>query len=134
VGAKPGPVLWAEDNLGDQLLIKAALGEAAGDVVFVEDGVLFLEALPLVMPRFAVLDLRMPRIGGLEALQALRGDPRWAKLPAAVFSAGDQPDETAACRALGVVDVVRKPVDFREFTEAVGRIVAAARRPSARRT
>ena len=133
MAAKAGPVLWAEDNLGDQLLIKAALGAAAGDVVFVEDGVQFLEELPRVAPRFVVLDLRMPRIGGLEALGRMRQDRRWAGLPAAIFSAGDQPDESAACRALGVVDVVRKPVDFREFTDAVGGLMAKARRPAAAR-
>jgi CheY-like chemotaxis protein len=118
-------ILWAEDNEGDRMLIRAALEEAPGaDVRFVDDGVQFLEALEERRPDLAVLDLRMPRIGGLEALQRVRRDPRHRDLPVAIFSAGNQPEETAACEALGVLAVGHKPVDFREFSAAVQRIVS----------
>ena len=118
-------ILWAEDNEGDRMLIRAALEEASGvDVAFVDDGVQFLDALEGRRPDLAVLDLRMPRIGGLEALQRVRRDPRLKGLPVAIFSAGNQPEETAACEALGVLAVGHKPVDFREFSAAVQRIVS----------
>jgi CheY-like chemotaxis protein len=118
-------ILWAEDNEGDRMLIRAALDEVRGvDVAFVDDGVQFLEALGQGRPDLAVLDLRMPRIGGLEALQRVRRDPRHRDLPVAIFSAGNQPEETAACEALGVLAVGHKPVDFREFSAAVHRIVS----------
>jgi CheY-like chemotaxis protein len=117
-------ILWAEDNEGDRMLIRASLEDVRGvKVDFVEDGVRFLEALEDGRPDLAVLDLRMPRIGGLEALQRLREDPRHRGLPVAIFSAGNQPEETAACEALGVLAVGHKPVDFREFSAAVQRIV-----------
>lgn len=121
-------VLWAEDNLQDQILIRAALEDVpdAPDVRFADDGVLLLEALRGARPDLVVLDLKMPRLGGLDALRRLRADPALSGLRVSVFSAGDQPEETAACQALGVRDVVRKPVDFREFTAAVRALAAAA--------
>ncbi|MHB1261983.1 MAG: response regulator [Thermoplasmatota archaeon] len=121
-------VLWAEDNLQDQILIRAALEDApaAPEVVFADDGVLLLKALEKTAPALVVLDLKMPRLGGLEVLRRIRADPRWAPLPVNVFSAGDQPDETAACRELGALDVLRKPVDFGQFTAAVWALVARA--------
>ena len=123
-------VLWAEDNQQDQILIRAALEDLprAPDVQFRDDGLLLLEALRKSHPTLVVLDLKMPRLGGLETLRRMRADPAFAQLPVSVFSAGDQADETAACRALGALDVVHKPVDFREFTAAVRSIVARARR------
>lgn len=131
-------VLWAEDNREDQLLVQAALEDDpdAPEVRFVDDGVLLLEALDEAaskgrkaapaMPELVVLDLKMPRLGGLDALRRLRADPALAGLPVAVFSAGDHPGETEECRALGTLAVVRKPVDFREFTAAVRRLAALA--------
>jgi two-component system response regulator len=121
-------VLWAEDNLQDQLLIAAALEDLhrPPEVRFADDGVLLLAALKAQRPSLVVLDLKMPRLGGLETLRRLRADPAVATLPVSVFSAGDDPAETAACLALGALDVVRKPVDFRDFTAAVQAIAARA--------
>jgi CheY-like chemotaxis protein len=114
-------VLWAEDNLQDQILIRAALEDLPRppEIIFRDDGLLLLEALRRTKPALVVLDLKMPRLGGLEALRRIRSDPTLAALPVSVFSAGDDPAETAACRTLGALDVVRKPVDFRAFTVAV---------------
>ncbi len=121
-------VLWAEDNLGDQMLIREALEGAPGamDVRFANDGVYLLEQLQRERPTMVVLDLKMPRLGGLETLRCIRADPDCKDLPVSIFSAGEQPEETAACYALGAAEVVRKPVDFREFTAAVQRVVAGA--------
>ena len=62
-------ILWAEDDPADQALIRASLEELPRPprVAFAEDGVTFLEALGRDPPALAVLDLKMPRMGGLEA-------------------------------------------------------------------
>lgn len=120
-------VLWAEDSPEDQILIQAALdGAKAPRIEFVEDGVQMLAAARKARPALVVLDLKMPRMGGLEALRQLRADPALAELRVCVFSAGDQPSEIAACRGLGALDVVAKPVDFRKFSAAVQQILAHA--------
>jgi two-component system response regulator len=132
VPRRAGLVLWAEDNLQDQILIRAALEDLPNrpEVRFADDGILLLAELEAKKPALVVLDLKMPRLGGLGTLRRIRADPKLARLPVSVFSAGDDPEETAACRALGAVSVVRKPVDFREFTAAVQAVVAHADRPA----
>lgn len=122
-------VLWAEDNRHDQLLIEAALATASTppQVRFADDGLHLLERLRDSSPDLVVLDLKMPRLGGIETLRRIRGHPSWSALRVSIFSAGNQPDEVAACRALGALDVQQKPVDFGHFTAAVHRLVAAAR-------
>lgn len=112
-------IAWAEDSEHDQILIQESLVGVHADVVFASDGVHLLENVRQSRPDLVVLDLRMPRLGGLETLRRLRSDEATRDLPVCVFSAGDQPDEVAACRALGALDVVQKPVDFDQFTLAV---------------
>lgn len=121
-------VLWAEDNAEDQILIRAALEDlpSAPTVRFANDGLALLEDLPAAKPRLVILDLKMPRLGGLETLRRIRQEPGWKDLPVSIFSAGNQPEENDACRALGALEVVQKPVDFRLFTSAVQRLVAPA--------
>lgn len=124
-----GPVLWAEDNLQDQILIRAAYEEVADapPLAFVNDGVYLLEELHKGRPRLVVLDLKMPRLGGLETLRRVRSESEWNDLPVCIFSAGNQPDETEACQALGALEVVQKPIDFELFTAAVQKIASRAR-------
>lgn len=119
-------IAWAEDSEHDQILIQESLQGVAADVAFSSDGLHLLEDVRQRRPDLVVLDLRMPRLGGLETLRRLRADARMHDLRVCVFSAGDQPDEIAACRALGAVDVVQKPVDFDQFMGAVQRIVGRA--------
>lgn len=124
--AVPGPtILWAEDNRHDQLLIGEALAGLgrAPQVRFADDGLHLLDRLRDTRPDLVVLDLKMPRLGGIETLRRIRANADWKDLSVSIFSAGNQPDEIATCRALGVVDVQQKPVDFGHFTQAVHRLV-----------
>lgn len=123
-----GHVLWAEDNPQDQILIRSAFEDVvdAPLLKMVNDGVYLLEEARKSRPKMVVLDLKMPRLGGLETLRRIRDDSTLNDLPICIFSAGNQPEETEACRTLGVVDVVQKPVDFEQFTTAVQQIVRHA--------
>ena len=118
--ARPS-ILWAEDSVEDQMLIRAALEDLpkAPPVTFANDGVHLLAQLEQSRPSLVVLDLRMPRLGGLETLRRIRADPRHKDLRVCVFSAGNQPGEIAACRELGAIEVAAKPVDFNQYTAAV---------------
>lgn len=128
-------VLWAEDNLGDQILIRESLDglPSAPSLAFASDGLQLLEALERSKPHLVVLDLKMPRLGGLETLRRIRGRSAWKDLPVSIFSAGNQPSETEECIALGALEVVTKPVDFRLFSEAVWRIVRRVQAPPGKR-
>ena len=120
-------ILWAEDDRQDQQLIQAALegSTPAPRISFVEDGVAVLEAVGRDLPDLVVLDLKMPRMGGLEALRRLRAEPATRHVPVIVFSSGSLPNEIAQCRQLGVLDVVQKPIEFGLFVAAVQGIVTA---------
>ena len=121
-------ILWAEDDLQDQQLVRAALEDArpAPRITFVEDGVALLEAVGRRPPDLVVLDLKMPRMGGLETLRRLRGEPATRHVPVVIFSSGSLPDEVAQCRRLGVLDAVQKPIEFGAFVSAVQGIVGHA--------
>ena len=121
-------ILWAEDDRQDQQLIRAALEDArpAPRIAFAEDGVALLEAVGRRPPDLVVLNLKMPRMGGLETLRRLRGEPATRYVPVVVFSSGSLPDEIAQCRALGVLDTVQKPIEFGAFVAAVQGLVRLA--------
>lgn len=132
MAAKQGlAILWAEDDRQDQQLIQAALEDArpAPRISFAEDGVALLEAVGRRPPELVVLDLKMPRMGGLEALRRLRAEPATRHVPVVIFSSGSLPDEIAQCQQLGVLDTVQKPIEFGAFVAAVQGIVKLALLP-----
>src|SRR5688500_9541052 len=129
MAAKEGlSILWAEDDRQDQQLIQAALEETrpAPRIAFAEDGVALLEAVGRRPPDLVVLDLKMPRMGGLETLRRLRAEPATRHIPVVIFSSGSLPDEIAQCRELGALDTVQKPIEFGAFVTAVQGIVKMA--------
>lgn len=136
MGRLRGPltrILWAEDGLDDQYLIKHALGQLAdkATVQFVEDGVQALEQLRGALPDLLVLDINMPVLDGLETLRRVRQDERTKALPVVVFSTGREEQAVAASRQLGALEYLQKPFHYADFTTAVGRILELARKGSA---
>jgi CheY-like chemotaxis protein len=117
-------ILWAEDAESDQLLILEALRHLPyrHQAEFVQDGVDLLARLQTETPGLIVLDLGMPRMGGLETLGKIRSDPK-RRVPVVVFTGHDDSEEARECLRLGARDVVQKPTDFNEFRSAVQRIV-----------
>lgn len=123
--SRPPRVYWAEDAQDDQVLIRHALADIPGapQVTFFEDGRDLLEGLADETPDLVVLDIRMPRLTGVETLRAIRKDPRLAGLPVTMFSTAAVEREMAECATLGVLDYVQKPTAFAEFTAAVQRVI-----------
>lgn len=117
-------ILWAEDSVDDQKLIAEALRQLPypPQAEFVSDGVELLERLKGERPGLVVLDLGMPRMGGLETLERMQQDH--AKVPVVVFTSHDGPGEARQCMKRGARDVIQKPTDFYSFRSAVQRIVA----------
>jgi CheY-like chemotaxis protein len=122
-------ILWAEDSVQDQHLVRASLEELKRrpKVNFVEDGAALLEIVGAARPRLVVLDLQMPRLGGLETLQRLRQSPQLRDLPVVIFTSSSHPQDVAECRRLGVLDYVTKPMEFGAFCTAVDRVLSAVR-------
>ena len=113
-----------EDNPDDEALTMRALKRngIANDIVILRDGV---EALDFLLdaakpvPQLVLLDLKLPRIDGLELLKRLRSEPRTQLLPIVILTSSSEERDVIEGYRLGANSYVRKPVDFNEFSEAV---------------
>jgi CheY-like chemotaxis protein len=125
--------LLAEDNANDIELTLSALEEynLANEVVVTRDGVETLDYLnqrgkfagfPNVIPAVILLDLKMPRMDGLEALRQLREDPRFKHVPVVMITSSREEQDLIRSYELGVNAYVVKPVDFQKFVECIKQI------------
>jgi CheY-like chemotaxis protein len=128
-------ILLVEDNLRDIDLTLAALDEhhLANEVVVARDGT---EALDYLYargkftgrepgpPAVTLLDIKMPRMNGIEVLKEMKGDPRLRTLPVVMLTSSREEPDLAACYNLGANAYVVKPVDFQQFVDAVKQVGA----------
>ena len=123
----PIRIAIVEDNTADVLLIREALNahQIAFELMHMTDGAdaiatLCGKAPDQQGPDLILLDLNMPKIGGLEVLAAIRKDQQLRSVPVIVLTSSPAPDEQQAARRLGVVHYLQKPVDLYEFIDQVG--------------
>jgi two-component system, response regulator len=119
-------ILLVEDNPDDQTLTLSALSKnhLANEVVTAADGVkamdyLFSPAATLNPPALILLDLKLPKVDGLEVLRRIRSDDRTRRLPVVVLTSSKEDRDLTESYNLGVNSYVRKPVDFTQFIDAV---------------
>ena len=124
-------ILVVEDNPDDELLtVRALLHHGIGnDVVVVRDGAEALDYLfargayagrnPAEQPQLVLLDLRLPKVDGLQVMRELRADARTRCLPVVVLTSSDEERDIMESYAQGANSYVRKPVEFDAFTAAV---------------
>jgi two-component system response regulator len=124
-------ILLVEDNPDDEMLARMALRKItlAVELAVARDGVEALEYLfctgayadrnPDLMPGLVLLDLKLPRMNGLEVLRRIRADRRTCYLPVVILTLSREEQDLAASYRLGVSSYVRKPVDFTRFSEAL---------------
>ena len=123
-------ILLAEDSDADAELTIRALrkGNLLNKVVRVRDGVEALEYLfregeflkrPGGNPKLLLLDMKMPRLGGLDVLRRLRADERTKLIPVVVLTSSAEDRDIIESYQVGVNSYLVKPVDFAEFTRVV---------------
>ena len=127
-------ILLVEDNADDEELTLRALrkNQLANEVVVARDGVQALDYLfgtgsylgrdTRAVPQLVVLDLKLPKIDGLEVLRRIRADERTRLLPVVVLTSSNQQRDVVQSFQLGANSFVQKPVQFTEFIEAVSQL------------
>ena len=123
-----GKILLVEDNPDDVALTMRALKShnITNDVVVAQDGAQALDYLFGAkgkapegdLPAVVLLDLKLPKVNGLEVLQRIRATEATRLLPVVILTSSDEERDIIDGYSLGANSYVRKPVDFVEFTEA----------------
>lgn len=124
-------ILLVEDNVGDAEMTIRALrkNNLANNLMHVKDGA---QALDFIfaqgeyanrahknLPKIVVLDLKMPKVNGIEVLRRIKADERTRRMPVVVLTSSKEDPDVAECYRLGVNSYVVKPVEFDEFFKAV---------------
>jgi two-component system response regulator len=127
-------ILLVEDNMSDAELTIRALkkNNLANKLVHLKDGA---EALDFIFahgqfserkvengPKVILLDLKMPKVNGIEVLKKIKADERTKKIPVVVLTSSKEDPDIQECYRLGVNSYVVKPVDFEAFIKAVSEL------------
>ena len=123
-------ILLVEDNDDDVELAKRAFEKSKiyNDIVVASDGEEALDYLfatgayaardPAILPQVILLDLKLPKIGGLDVLRRIRAEERTKLLPVVILTTSNEEKDVITSYDLGANSYVRKPVDFAQFVDA----------------
>ena len=128
---QPIEILLVEDDANDLTLTLHALneahvsnkiqiarnGEEALDFLFCQGA--FQDRDPNDRPKLVLMDLKLPKVGGLEVLNQLRGNARTRMLPVVILTSSNQEEDLVRSYRLGVNSYIQKPVDFDQFRQII---------------
>jgi two-component system response regulator len=127
-------ILLVEDNQDDAMLATMALQESRiiNNITHLKDGA---EALDYLFhtgayahlkqdshPKVILLDIKMPKVNGIEVLRKVKADPKTREIPVVIFTSSNEDPDVAECYNLGVNSYVVKPLDFEQFKKAINDI------------
>src|SRR5437016_300661 len=120
--------MLVEDNLDDERLVVRAFRKAGIDEFIVartgEEALTSLENQSgRPYPSLVLLDLKLPKVNGLEVLRSMRAADETKLVPVVVFTSSDEEGDILQCYELGANSYIRKPVDYESFMEAVQAVI-----------
>jgi CheY-like chemotaxis protein len=130
---EPILIALAEDDDGHATLVERNLSRVgvANTILRLRDGQEVLDFLrgangrparDSAQPLLLLLDIKMPRVDGVEVLRQLKADPRTALVPVIMLTTTDDPREITRCYELGCSVYITKPVEYQAFVEAINRL------------
>jgi CheY-like chemotaxis protein len=126
-------ILVAEDDIGHFTLIKKNLYRCCvySDILHFKDGQEILDFLfpknsgPKIIPNtpyILLLDIRMPKVDGIEVLERIKRDEQFRKIPVIMLTTTDDPHEIDRCYSLGANLYITKPIDYNKFMDTIERL------------
>jgi len=124
-------ILLVEDNPDDEALTLRAFmkNNIKNEIIVARDGIEALDFLfcrnnyadrdPSIFPQVILLDLKLPKVDGLEVLRTMRNDKRTQLLPVVVLTSSKEEQDIIESYKLGANSYIRKPVDFIQFSDAI---------------
>lgn len=118
------PIMLVEDDAADVLIIKRALKELKIDNKLVhsadgEEALEYLKNEENERPCIILLDLNMPKMNGIEFLEAAKSDEELKSIPVIALTTSESSQDITRCFKLGIVGYIVKPVDYKKFVKAV---------------
>ena len=130
----PKNILLVEDNMDDELLTIRALKkhDPSFEIHVARDGVEALDYLfeksrenikdISILPKLIILDLQLPKMGGIEVLRRIKTNPATAMIPVVVLTSSNENEDILKSYGFGANSFIRKPVDYLKFLEVAGNI------------
>jgi len=126
-------ILYAEDNPADAELTLRTLKDKkiANNIVWVQDGAAALDFIRMNgkyanrmggMPKMILLDLKMPKVDGIDVLKAIKSDPATQAIPVVIMTSSHEETDLVKTYKLGVNSYIVKPVDFEKFAQMVSEV------------
>jgi len=127
-------ILFAEDSMDDAMLTIRALTKSGftNKLLHVKDGAealdfmycrgIYAERNPKSHPKLLLLDLKMPKVSGMQVLEKVKGDPDLRSIPAVILTSSQEDPDIAKCYDLGANSYIVKPVDSDNFFNAIKEI------------
>ena len=125
-------IILAEDDEGHATLIKRNLKRSGllNEIIHFKDGQETLDFLNNVkdkngknnLPSLLLLDIKMPKINGIEVLRQVKQDPSLKRMPVIMITTTDDPREIATCHELGCSNYITKPIDYDKFVSAIRKL------------
>ncbi|WP_319482185.1 response regulator [uncultured Draconibacterium sp.] len=126
-------IILAEDDEGHATLIKRNLKRSGllNEILHFKDGQQTLDFLNKAkekkehkdtLPSLLLLDIKMPKVDGIEVLRQVKQDPKLKKMPVIMITTTDDPREIEKCHELGCSNYISKPIDYEKFTDAIRKL------------
>lgn len=115
--AEGRPIMLVEDEPENQLLVKSLLAQLGVPVVIAKNGVEALKMVEQTRPRLILMDITMPVMDGLQALEKLQSDPATKDIPVVMLTSSQRSDQMLRAYKLGAIGYILKPLEVDSFLD-----------------